>query len=333
LRPFAYARPTDAEEATTLLLESPDAQFIAGGTNITDLMKLGVTRTARLVDLSAVLPRGIDELDGGGLRIGAGVTNAALAAHPVVRRDYPVLSQAVLAGASGQIRNVATVGGNLLQRTRCVYFQDITRPCNKRTPGDGCSAIAGGGGRDFAVLGASEHCIATYPGDMAVALSVLDASVRVRRASGDVELIPVSGLYRLPEDHPQKDTVLASGDLILGLELPPPRPSLARYRKVRDRASYAFALVSVAAYLAVDGDEPAGLRLAFGGLAPRPWRARIAEAALLGVPLTPAAVADALRSEFAHARPLGGNAYKIDMASSVASAVSGDLLRRLEEQT
>ncbi|HEV7804389.1 MAG TPA: xanthine dehydrogenase family protein subunit M, partial [Solirubrobacteraceae bacterium] len=245
MRPFAYERAQDADGAIAAVA-APGARYLAGGTNLVDLMKLGVETPERLVDVSRLGHDRVEELPGGGLRIGAGVRNSDLAAHPAVRERWPVLSQSLLSGASGQLRNLATVGGNLLQRTRCPYFCDATKPCNKRRPGSGCPARAGEH-RTLAILGHSEACIATHPSDMAVALVALDAVVHVRGAGGE-RAIALTGLHRLPGDEPQRDTVLQDGDLITAVELPPrPVAARSRYVKVRDRASFAFALVSIAA--------------------------------------------------------------------------------------
>jgi xanthine dehydrogenase YagS FAD-binding subunit len=244
-------------------------------------MKLGVVEPNLLVDVTRLPFDRIEPLPGGGLRVGAGVRNSDLAADPAIRREYPVLSQAVLAGASTQLRNLATAGGNLLQRTRCGYFQDVTTPCNKREPGTGCSALDGYT-RDHAILGASQACVATHPSDMAVALIALDALVEITGPDGD-RSIPIAELHRLPGDLPQHDTILAHGDLITAVDLPDLRVAKnSKYRKVRDRASYAFALVSVAAALELDGGTVTDVRIAFGGVAHKPWRARLAEEELRG---------------------------------------------------
>ena len=278
-------------------------------------MKLGVAEPLRLVDVSRLPHDAIEETASGGLRIGAAVRNADLAAHPAVRERYPVLSQALLAGASGQLRNLATVGGNLLQRTRCSYFQDVTKPCNKRRPGSGCPAREGEH-RNLAILGHSDHCVATHPSDMAVALAAIDASVHVLGANGE-RTIPLPGLHRLPGDKPQHDTVLNPGDLITAIELGEPAPRSA-YRKVRDRASFAFAIFSVAAAVDVeDGDDPQEARIALGGVAHVPWRAERAEAALRGAPATPESFAAAADAELDPAQPLRDNAFKVPLARNV----------------
>jgi xanthine dehydrogenase YagS FAD-binding subunit len=325
MRAFAYDRPADARAAVAAATQDGDGhvRYLGGGTNLVDLMKLGVEAPARLVDVRRLAGHdAIAEADGGGLRIGAAATNSAVAAHPLVRARYPVLAQALLMGASGQLRNLATVGGNLLQRTRCAYFQDVTKPCNKRegTRGrEGCPAREGDH-RNLAVLGHSEHCVATHPSDMAVALTALGATVHVTGPGGD-RAIPMPGLHRLPGDAPERDTVLEPGELITAVELPPPPGGAQRYRKVRDRASFAFAVVSVAAVLEVAQDGTvADVRLALGGVAHVPWRAERAEAALRGGPATRAAFAAAARAELQHAEPLRDNAYKIPLATNLIVA-------------
>src|SRR5258706_4090129 len=286
MNPFRYERTSNASSAVALLDGNPNAAFLGGGTNLVDHMKLGVAHPELLVDVAHLPYDRIELLPDGGIRIGAMVRNSDLAADRTIRQRYPVLAQALLAGASGQLRNLATTGGNLLQRTRCVYFQDVSKPCNKRVPGSGCPARAGYH-RPLAILGASEACIATHPSDMAVALVALDAVVRVQGGSGEGVIPPVD-FYRLPGAGPQPDTGLAHGALSTALGLPPLAfAARARYRKVRDRASYAFALVAVAAALDVADDGTVrDVRLALGGVAPKPWRAWKAEAALRGAPAT-----------------------------------------------
>ena len=280
MRPFAYVKPDDVETAV-LAAGKPGAKFLGGGTNLVDLMREGIERPDTVVDVTGLPFDTVDELPGGGLRIGAMVRNSALAADPRVRARYPVLSQALLCGASGQLRNMATVGGNLLQRTRCPYFYDVASACNKREPGSGCDALDGFN-RGCAILGVSESCIATHPSDMCVALAALDAVVEVRGADG-TRRIPLTDFHRLPGDTPEIETTLAPGDLVTAVELPPVAAG-SRYRKVRDRASYAFALVSVAAALRVSDGIVTEVRLALGGVAPKPWRAREAERLLVGGP-------------------------------------------------
>ncbi|MBR8744021.1 xanthine dehydrogenase family protein subunit M [Nocardiopsis sp. MG754419] len=324
MNPFTYARPGGAGEAVEAVTADPGACFLAGGTNLVDHLKLGVASPTALVDVRGAVDDTIEESPDGGVRIGAGVTNSDLAAHPVIRRSYPVLSSALLAGASGQLRNMATTGGNLLQRTRCVYFQDVTTPCNKREPGSGCSALEGHG-RDNAVLGTSEQCVATHPSDMAVGLLVLDAVVVVLGPSGE-RRVPLADLHRLPGAEPERDTVLERGELITAVELPAPlAEGRGAYRKVRDRASYAFALVSVAALVHVRGDRITEARIALGGVAHAPWRARRTEAALEGRPLTEAGLRVAAEAELARARPGKDNAFKVPLAVNTCTAVLRDL--------
>jgi xanthine dehydrogenase YagS FAD-binding subunit len=328
MKPFTYRSPGDAAAAVQAVSADPDAAFLAGGTNLVDHLKLGIVEPDLLVDVTALTSAEITDLDGGGLRVGAGVRNSDLAADHRVRERYPVLAEALLAGASGQLRNMATTGGNPLQRTRCVYFQDVTTPCNKREPGSGCSAI-GGATRGHAVLGASEHCIATHPSDMAVALAALDAQVNVLGVDGE-RTIPFVDLHRLPQDHPERDTVLAHGELITAIDLPPlPMARRSRYRKVRDRASYAFALVSVAAAMDVAGGVVRDCRIAFGGVAHAPWRAWRAEEVLRGTVAEPRSYRAAADAELADARPQdgidGGNAFKIPLLTRTLVAVLREL--------
>ena len=330
MRPFDYRAPADAATAVATVAERPDAAFLGGGTNLVDHLRLGVTEPGLLVDVTALLPTGIRD-DGGGLRIGAGVANSELAADPRVRERYPMLARALLSGASGQLRNMATVGGNPLQRTRCVYFQDVTTPCNKRSPGSGCSAI-GGATRQHAVLGASEHCIATHPSDMAVALAALDARVEVLGPDGE-RTVPFVELHRLPGDAPERDTGLGHGELITAIVLPElPIAARSDYRKVRDRASYAFALVSVAAALEVTDGTVTDARVAFGGVAHKPWRAYRAEQALRGATPSDEAFRAAAEAELADARPQdgidGGNAFKIPLLTRTVTGTLRDLARQ-----
>ena len=324
MQPFEYQQPSDAAGAVATVAGTEGAVFLGGGTNLVDLMKLGVETPDLLVDVTRLPMDGIQRTGEGGLRIGAGVRNSDLAVDPRVRAEYPVLSQALLAGASGQLRNMATVGGNLLQRTRCLYFQDVTKPCNKRRPGSGCPARTGDH-RNLAILGGSEHCIATHPSDMAVALAARGAIVHVQ-GPGTARTMGLDELYRLPGDEPARDTTLARGDLITAVELPP--LGFARssaYRKVRDRASYAFAVTSVAAALDVAGGQVRDVRLAIGAVAPVPWRARRAEQALLGRPATADAFRAAVDAELAAAAPLRHNAFKVPLVSNVVTAVLSQL--------
>jgi xanthine dehydrogenase YagS FAD-binding subunit len=324
VRPFNYEKATDLDGAVATVAASEGASFLAGGTNLVDLMKLEVATPTALVDIRSVTSDQIDELPDGSLRIGAAVRNSDLAADRRIRQRYPVLAQAVLSGASGQLRNRATVGGNLLQRTRCLYFQDLTTPCNKRDPGAGCSAIAGFG-RDAAILGASEACLATHPSDMAVALAALDAVVHTRTSGGE-RSIPLTELHRLPGERPERDTALEHGELITHVDLPQlPFARKSRYRKVRDRASYAFALVSVAAALDVADGMVRDVRLALGGVAHKPWRATHAEGALRGGPATEAAFRSAAEAELAAARPLAENAFKVRLAVNTIAGILAEL--------
>ncbi|MFI2032889.1 FAD binding domain-containing protein [Streptomyces buecherae] len=319
MKPFGYVRADDVDTAIATVATEPGARFLGGGTNLVDLMKLGVERPELLVDVSRLPLTGIDPLRDGRWRIGANVRNSDLAAHPVIRSRFPALSQALLAGASGQLRNAATTGGNLLQRTRCLYFQDVSKPCNKRSPGSGCPAREGVH-RDLAILGHSEHCVATHPSDLAVALAALDASVVLRGPDGE-RRVPLTEFHRLPADLPERDTVIAHGELLTAVELPAPPPGHSAYRKARDRASYAFALASVAAVLDVREGEVREARLAFGGLAAKPWRARVAEQALRGAPATEDSFRRAAEAELAAARPLRDNGFKVPLARNLATQV------------
>jgi xanthine dehydrogenase YagS FAD-binding subunit len=315
MRTFAYTRPERAEDAMQLVTADHDASYLAGGTNLVDLMKLGVAHPGLLVDITALDLEFVTELPDGGLRIGAGTSNSDVAASPLVRRRYPMLAQAILSGASGQLRNRATVGGNLLQRNRCLYFQDVSKPCNKRSPGSGCPARAGEH-HNLAILGASEQCIATNPSDMAVALSALDAVIHVREPAGRSE-IPLADFYLPPCDRPDRETALPHGALITAVDLPAlPFARRSAYRKVRERASYAFANGSVAAAVDVADGTVRDIRLSFGAVAPMPWRARLAEETLRGQSASPEAFRDAAARELAAARPLRDNAYKINVITA-----------------
>jgi len=316
VNPFTYERPADAAMALTAFEAAPGAAFLGGGTNLVDLMKLRVAKPERLVDVAHLSSDRIELLPEGGVRIGGAVRNSTLAADRTIRTRYPVLAQALLSGASPQLRNLATTAGNLLQRTRCVYFQDASKPCNKRNPGSGCPAIAGYH-RTLAILGASEACVATHPSDMAVALVSLDAVVRVRSRAGE-RAIPLVEFYRLPGDEPQRDTVLEAGELITHVELPPLGfAATSRYRKARDRASYAFALVSLAAAVDVANGVVRDVRLAFGGLAHKPWRALRAETVLRGALPSEEMFRRAADAELADAKPLAENAFKIPLARNM----------------
>jgi xanthine dehydrogenase YagS FAD-binding subunit len=316
MNPFHYERAGDASTAVAMLTEMPGSMFLGGGTNLVDLMKLGVVQPQVLIDVSHLPYNRVELLSDGSVRIGAAVRNSDLAADRTIRSRYPVLAQALLAGASGQLRNLATTGGNLLQRTRCVYFQDISKPCNKREPGSGCPAREGYH-RNLAILGASEACIATHPSDMAVALVALDAVVRVLGPSGE-RIIPLTNFHRLPGDEPQRDTVLEHGELITDIDLPPLAfATHSHYRKVRDRASYAFALFSVAAAIDVVDGIVRDARIAFGGVAHVPWRARKAEAVLRGTAATEEIFRQAADAELTDAQPLRDNAFKVPLARNI----------------
>ena len=313
MRPFKYVRASDAAAAVRAVAANQQAKFLAGGTNLLDLMKEDVERPNELVDLTRLKLAEIKEA-GGVVSIGALATNTDTANHPLIRRDYPLLTQAIVAGASGQLRNMATNGGNLMQRTRCQYFYDITMPCNKREPGSGCGAMEGLN-RIHAILGWSDKCIATYPGDMANALYALDAVVRIRGADGSERTMPVNEFHRLPGDTPQRDNNLAHGELIVAIELP--KSNFAKnsyYLKVRDRASYAFALVAVAAAVELDGSNIRQARIVLGSVAHKPWRSAEAEAALAGKPASEENFRSAAEAGLAGAKPLAHNAYKVELA-------------------
>jgi xanthine dehydrogenase YagS FAD-binding subunit len=322
---FDYKRAESVEDATLAFSQRPHARFIAGGTNLLDLMKVDVERPADLVDIGGLDLRTVGTGEDGGVRIGALVTNAELAAHPLVRARYPMLSRAILAGASGQLRNKATTAGNLLQRTRCYFFYDTASACNKRAPGTGCSAI-GGFNRIMAILGTSEACIASHPSDMAVAMRALDAVVETMLPGGAYRERSLEQLYRLPGDTPHLDHQLEPGELITAVRLPPPSSGRQTYRKVRDRASYAFALVSVAAEVALDDDNRiASIRMAFGGIGTMPWRNREAEAAMRGEAPTPALFDHAADIILADAKGSGSNDFKIPLLRKTLAAVLAEV--------
>lgn len=310
MRPFSYQRATSAAEALRLASELPGARFIAGGTNLLDLMKLSIERPSHLIDINRIGLDRIEDTPEGGLRIGALVRNTDLASHKRVRKEYAVLTKAVVAGASGQIRNKASTAGNLLQRTRCPYFYNTDQPCNKRNPGSGCSAI-GGFSRSLAIIGASDTCIATQPSDMAVALRLLDAIIEIERQDGSGRTIPIADLYKAPGTSPDVETTLAAGELIIAVVLPPPSGGKHFYHKVRDRASYAFALVSVAAIVHDNGSG----KVALGGVAPRPWRLETADAAL------PLGAEAATATLLASATPTHENAYKIPLVERTLGSI------------
>ncbi|MGO1971755.1 MAG: FAD binding domain-containing protein [Propionibacteriaceae bacterium] len=327
MRPFEYLRPVDVDEAIDAVSTRPEAAFLSGGTNLVDHMRLGVAKPDVLVDVGHLPLSTVEELPDGGLRVGATVPNSDLAADPRIRSGWPVLSRALLSGASGQLRNAATTGGNLLQRTRCPYFQDVTTACNKRSPGTGCSAREGHH-REAAVFGASEQCIAVHPSDMAVGLLALDAVVRVRGPKGE-RVLALDEFHRLPEEHAERDTVLEHGELITAIDLP--ASGFARcstYRKVRERASFAFALVSVAAAVELVDGQIKDLRLALGGVAHKPWRAARAEAVLRGASPSDELFTAAIEAELSRAEPLPGNEYKIELVRRTVPAVLRELTGR-----
>jgi xanthine dehydrogenase YagS FAD-binding subunit len=319
MQSFSFTRADDVPAAIAAGARASTAQqgatvrFVAGGTTLVDLMKLDVERPESVVDISRLPLGAIARLPDGGLSIGATASNTALAQHPEVKRDYAVLSQAILSGASTQLRNVATTAGNLLQRTRCIYFRDPTMPCNKREPGSGCSALEGGN-RMLAILGTSEHCIATNPGDMAVAMAALEATVHVRGAKGE-RAIPLEDFHLLPADHPERETVLEPGDLITHVTLPPPAPgSRSVYLKLRDRVSYEFALATAAVVVTVADGKVARARLALGGVGTKPWRPKAAETALEGRAPDAAAFREAAEIALRGAVPRSQNGFKIELA-------------------
>ena len=321
--PFTYARAADAEDALRRGAVA-GARYLGGGTNLVDLLRETIERPGTLVDVTG-LPGTIEETADGGLLIGAAARNTAVAEHRAVRTRYPVLARAIVAGASAQVRNMATVGGNILQRTRCPYFYDPGGSrCNKRSPGQGCDAT-GGFNRSHAILGGSPSCVATHPSDMCVALAALGAVVHLRSSGGE-RTVPLTELHRLPGDHPEIETVLEPGELITAVELPGlPLAARSTYRKVRDRASYAFALVSVAAVLEVDGGTVRDVRLALGGVATKPWRAWQAEEALRGGPAIEESFRAAAEAELAAARPLRDNGFKVELAKRTTTAVLEEL--------
>jgi xanthine dehydrogenase YagS FAD-binding subunit len=329
MKPFAYVAPTDVDAAVEAIATLPGARLLGGGTNLVDLMREHVEQPGTVVDITGLPLAAVEELPSKGLRIGALVRNSDLAAHPLIRTRYPLLSQAILAGASAQLRNMATVGGNLMQRTRCPYFYDGAARCNKRVPGAGCDAI-GGYNRDHAILGASADCIATHPSDLCVALAVLDAMIEVRGVHG-IRRIPLVDFHRLPGNTPHLETALGADELITAVELPAwPVATNSRYRKVRDRASYAFALVSVAAVLDVGEGVVREVRIALGGVAAKPWRATEAERLLLGAPAEEASFRRAAEVELIAAVGRGHNDFKIELARRTIVAT---LRRLLDEAT
>jgi xanthine dehydrogenase YagS FAD-binding subunit len=324
MKSFTYERAADPGAAIAAASRA-GAKFISGGTNLLDLMKLEIERPTHLVDISRLPFKQIEALPDGGLRIGAQAANSDVAADARVRSRYPVLSQALVAGASGQLRNKASVGGNLLQRTRCPYFYDTVAACNKRDPGSGCAAIDGIN-RGHAILGASDACIATNPSDMAVAMAALDAQIELLGANGATRRVAIGDFHRLPGATPHIETDLKPGEMITGVVLPPPPAGRQRYRKVRDRASYAFALVSVAVIVATEKDTITAARVAFGGVAHKPWRSQEAEAALLGQPATMATYTAAADAAMAQAVGRGQNNFKIELAKRTLCRTLADVV-------
>jgi xanthine dehydrogenase YagS FAD-binding subunit len=325
MKAFVYQRADSPTHAAAALVK-PGAKIIAGGTNLLDLMKLQVESPSSLVDINRLPLDKIEDTREGGLRVGALVRNSDLAADSRVRQRYGVLSRALLAGASAQLRNKATTGGNLLQRTRCYYFYDVTKPCNKRSPGSGCAALAGFN-RIHAILGTSEYCIATHPSDMAVAMRALDASVETVNGEGETRAIPIAEFHRLPGKTPEIETSLKPGEIITAVTLPPPPPGVQVYRKVRDRASYAFALVSVAAIVDSAGGRIRSARLAFGGLAHKPWRVARAEEKLADAVANAASVQAASDAVLDGARGFGGNDFKVPLTRRTLNAVLSETTR------
>ncbi|MGH9712984.1 MAG: FAD binding domain-containing protein [Candidatus Acidiferrales bacterium] len=316
---FEFTRPENAAAAIKTAAQAKTAQqgadvrFVAGGTTLIDLMKLDVETPARLIDINRLPLDKVEEMPGGGLKIGATVRNSDLAHHPNVQRDYAVLSQALLSGASAQLRNMATTAGNLLQRTRCMYFRDTAMPCNKREPGTGCPAITGSN-RMLAILGTSEHCIATNPSDMCVAMAALEATIHIVGAKG-ARAVPIAEFHLLPGNTPHRETVLEPGDLITHVTLPPPRPGSRQvYLKLRDRSSYEFALASAAVVLNLEGGNVSSVRVALGGVGTKPWRSHEAEAALAGKPANAANFRKAAEAALHNAKPQSENKFKIELA-------------------
>lgn len=319
MKPLTYVRPTDMTTAIQAKTTTPNAKFLAGGTNLVDLMRGNIEHPDAVIDVTALPLAGVTEAPDGVVRIGALTRNSHLAAHPLIRTRYPMLTQAILMGASAQLRNMATVGGNLLQRTRCHYFYDTAAACNKRTPGSGCAALTGFT-RNHAILGTSTHCIATHPSDMCVALTALDATVEVESTRGP-RRIPMGEFHVPPGNTPNVETTLAPDELITAVEIPPlPMAATSRYRKVRDRASYAFALVSVAAALKIEDNHIVEARLALGGVATHPWRATKAEEVLTNAPATEASFTDAAEAELETANPQPDNVFKLTLTRRTIAA-------------
>lgn len=331
MRNFSYTRAGSSQDALSLIANLPNAKFLGGGTNLVDLMRENIEQPDALIDVTRLPSTGITESSEGGVSIAAEVKNTAVANHPLIRQRYPLLSQAILFGASGQIRNMATVAGNIMQRTRCYYFYDEASKCNKRSPGSGCDAIDGFN-RIHAILGASEHCIATHPSDMAVALAALDATIRVHGPQAE-RTIPFDMFHRLPGDTPHIETDLRPDELITSIDLPPLLfAKHSRYRKVRDRASYAFALVSVAAALEVENGKIRNVRLALGGVALKPWRAYEAERVLTGAEANMETFRRAADTELSHARGFQHNTFKIELAKRTIASVLSELASAGDKQ-
>ncbi|OZF30002.1 molybdopterin dehydrogenase [Rhodococcus sp. 14-2496-1d] len=325
MKTFEYDAATAVDDAVARLAENENAMVLGGGTNLVDLMKLGVVGPTTLIDVTRLPLHDIDVSDDGSLRVGSGVTNSDLAVHPVVRQRYPVLSRAVLSGASGQLRNMATTGGNLFQRTRCVYFMDASKPCNKREPGSGCPARTGEH-RNLAILGASQACVATHPSDMAVALTALDARIVVQGVDGE-RVVDIDDFYRLPGDAPERDNTVARDEIVTVVEIPAPAAgTVSTYRKVRDRQSYAFAIASVAATLDVEDGIVRGVSIALGGVAHKPWRARTAEHALLGAAADEASFRRAIALELDAAEPLRDNVFKVPLVTNLVARTLVELM-------
>ncbi|WP_433288137.1 FAD binding domain-containing protein [Pseudonocardia sp. CA-142604] len=324
MKPFRYHRPENVTEAVTMLADAPHGAYLVGGTDLDDLMRLDVATPDLLVDVRSLTSDRVEELPDGGLRIGASVPARQLAADPRVRQRYPLLCEALPAGVPGRPRNATTTGGDLLHRTRCAFFQDVTSGCNKREPGSGCAARERRH-PELAILGGSSACAATHPSDMAVAMTALDAVVRTRRPDGE-RTIPLTALHRLPGDEPERDTVLEHGELIIAVDLPPPAFAKSRYRRVRGGASYSVAQASVAAALEVTGGVVRDVRIALGGVAPKPWRATVAEAALCGAPATRASIRNAATAELAAAQPPPGNAFMLPLVRTTMIATLLELV-------
>ena len=323
MKNFGFVRADTVAAIWPVLAQYPNARFLGGGTNLVDLLRENIEKAETLIDVTGALSDTVEDLPDGGLRIGAAMRNSHLANDARIKQRYPVLSQAILNGASAQLRNMATTAGNLMQRTRCYYFYDSTARCNKREPGQGCDALHGFN-RIHAILGASEQCVATHPSDLCVAFAALDATVIVTGPSGD-RRIPFGEFHRLPGKMPEVDTILLPGDLITAVDLPAGEAKRSTYRKVRDRASYAFALVSVAAILELEGDRIQSVRIALGGVAHKPWRATLAEEALRGAAPDPRTFTEAMERELSSAKALPHNRFKIPLAVNAAVAALGEL--------